>query len=262
MKKSNKWMRTGALLVVLTLVTSTLVGGTFAKYVSKGSATDSARVAKWGVTIETKDYSGNESEGLFRNTYTNNGNTVVGESGAKVIAPGTKGNLADFTITAGKPEVASEVTLGATLTFEGNWKDGTSSDGSEYCPLIFTVDLGAGAGEKKFFIGQTVSNTGLQDSEVNSHGTIQDMADLKLAVETYIEKGSKKYLPGHDYTNETLPITVGWEWEFEQSTVTGQTDQKDTDLGNRAVNDGGSVPKVSLVVNASVEQINDATDAE
>ena len=51
MKKNSKLMRASFVLLVLTLITSCFVGGTFAKYVSEGEGTDSARVAKWGVEV-------------------------------------------------------------------------------------------------------------------------------------------------------------------------------------------------------------------
>lgn len=50
-KKTGKTMRVAGLLLALVLVTSCFVGGTFAKYVTSGTGTDSARVAKFGVEI-------------------------------------------------------------------------------------------------------------------------------------------------------------------------------------------------------------------
>lgn len=46
MKRNNKLMRASGFLLVLTLITSCFVGGTFAKYVSRAETSDSARVAK------------------------------------------------------------------------------------------------------------------------------------------------------------------------------------------------------------------------
>ena len=40
--KRNRWMRAGGLLVVLTLITSCFVGGTFAKYVTENEGMDTA----------------------------------------------------------------------------------------------------------------------------------------------------------------------------------------------------------------------------
>ena len=48
--KKNKMMRTASGLLVATLLTTSMISGTFAKYTTQDEASDSARVAKWGVT--------------------------------------------------------------------------------------------------------------------------------------------------------------------------------------------------------------------
>ena len=49
--KKNKMMRLASAMMVLTLMSTSVISGTFAKYVTKGEATDKARVAKWGVEV-------------------------------------------------------------------------------------------------------------------------------------------------------------------------------------------------------------------
>ena len=49
--KKNTMMRLAAVLLVGVLLTTSVIGGTFAKYTTSDDATDTARVAKWGVTI-------------------------------------------------------------------------------------------------------------------------------------------------------------------------------------------------------------------
>lgn len=53
--KKHWTLRAAGLLFALVLITSCFVGGTFAKYVTSKSASDSARVAKFGVVIEAQD---------------------------------------------------------------------------------------------------------------------------------------------------------------------------------------------------------------
>lgn len=56
MRKINKiMMMTVAILLSLVLITSSVVSGTLAKYTTSSSASDSARVAKWGVTIKATE---------------------------------------------------------------------------------------------------------------------------------------------------------------------------------------------------------------
>ena len=52
--KKNKMMRLASVLLVLTLLSTSVISGTFAKYITTDSANDSARVAKWGVVASVK----------------------------------------------------------------------------------------------------------------------------------------------------------------------------------------------------------------
>ena len=49
--KKNWTMRVALLIVALALITSCFVSGTYAKYVTSTTASDSARVAKFGVQL-------------------------------------------------------------------------------------------------------------------------------------------------------------------------------------------------------------------
>ena len=50
--KKNKFMRLASVMLMLCLITTCAISGTFAKYTTSGTATDTARVAKWGVGVE------------------------------------------------------------------------------------------------------------------------------------------------------------------------------------------------------------------
>ena len=53
--KKNKMMRLASCLLVLVMLSTSMISGTFAKYVTTGSAEDTARVAKFGVDIKYID---------------------------------------------------------------------------------------------------------------------------------------------------------------------------------------------------------------
>ena len=122
----SKTMRLSALLLVLVLVTSCFVGGTFAKYVREAAGGDGARAAKWGVTIEPN---GN----LFSETYETHDATAATlfansvASTDKVVAPGTSGELSQI-VLGGSPEVAVAVNYNSNLELTG-WT--VPADGSE-----------------------------------------------------------------------------------------------------------------------------------
>ena len=113
--KKNRAMRAAGGLLIATLLSTSAVSGTFAKYVSKGSAGDTARVAKWGVVITG---SGNLFSKNYLNGTTNtpttsttaNAISVESSNTDMLVAPGTKSDTTglSFGIT-GKPEVDTRV---------------------------------------------------------------------------------------------------------------------------------------------------------
>ena len=125
--KKNWTLRMAVLALAFTLVSTCLLGGTLAKYITTGSGSDSARVAKWGVEV-------NAGGSLFATTYPIlTTNPAVGTlsvvtnptgDGMKLVAPGTgstqiAGTDLNFGIT-GTPEVACTITIStAGSTFTG-----------------------------------------------------------------------------------------------------------------------------------------------
>lgn len=124
--KKNVMMRVASALLVAVLMTTCAISGTFAKYTTSGSATDNARVAKWGVTVEV---TGTQA---FLNNY-ESGDVVSSVTEEKVVAPGTNGTLATAEIT-GMPEVKVNVKREATLELTG-WTINTEF----YCPIVIKV---------------------------------------------------------------------------------------------------------------------------
>lgn len=114
-KKINKPMRAAGALLVATMLTTCMTAGTFAKYVTTDSATDSARVAKFGVVVNAngnlygKEYAATtDDKPIPWSTISANTGTVQAYSSSDssdVVAPGTKsdGGLG-FNIN-GTPEV-------------------------------------------------------------------------------------------------------------------------------------------------------------
>ena len=119
--KTNKMMRLASVLLVAVLLSTCAISGTFAKYVTEGSANDSARVAEFGVIISA-------SGQLFGDTYkaVGEGNSIVAWSNAsagtvnsgaendRVVAPGTINNDGLVFGIEGSPEV--KVAVNFTVT--------------------------------------------------------------------------------------------------------------------------------------------------
>lgn len=88
MKKSI-FGKIGAAAVVLTLVTSSLVGGTFAKYTSSVNANAMATVAKWSIKFDDADKSISNSKDIVLANTNDNAKTATGtigpESSGKIV---------------------------------------------------------------------------------------------------------------------------------------------------------------------------------
>ena len=219
--KKNKFMRMASVLLVLTLLTTCAISGTFAKYVTSTTGTDSARVAKWGFTDTKSQITLND---LFKTTYDNN---VEGK--ADVIAPGTT-NSANFKFTynttdngATAPEVA--------YTFV------VSTDGST--------------------IGDSIkNNTNIQwKLDDGAWGTWDQMI---AAVKTLSgdESGTKTYAPGQlpAAFNKNQTHTISWEWLFK--TETSGESMAAQDVTDTAMGNAQALDNVSITITITATQID------
>lgn len=220
-------MGTGAAV----LLTMGVISGSFAKYITSGNGTDSARAAKFGVTVTANGT-------MFAGEYATDDEgvgtivkSVVSSGGTDdhVVAPGTKGELVNATIT-GKPEVAVKVSYEPTLDLKG-WAYVDESGLSEYFPIIFKV------GDKKYGI------TGMKDSTgakiANGSANIEG---LKTAVENAIRAYSKNYVANTDLALVAPDyVDVSWEWAYS-----GNSDEKDTYLGDQAAENKAATVELSL----------------
>ena len=238
--KKNKMMRAAAGLMIATLLTTSVISGTFAKYVTSADATDSARVAKFGVEITANGT-------MFATAYNTDDTTITGISQSvisssssdsndvkNVVAPGTSGDLVESTIT-GTPEVAVNVKRVATLELNG-WssKQDKNADASYYCPIVITVN-------NTEYYGLDYANE----------------TAFKNAVEAAINADNKNYEPKTDLSSKkTDTLDVKWKWAFEggNGESVNRTDYADTYLGDQAAT--ATAASISLKVVTTVTQID------
>jgi len=240
--KKNLMMRAASVLLVAVMLTTCAISGTFAKYVTSDNSTDSARVAKWGVSVVAS------GDDLFNNEYTDatNGLTVKSKTpeNENVVAPGTSN--AEFGASgltfaiSGTPEVKVKVSFDFTVTKEiylgvGDYDndttgadDGTYNVATPYYPVVFTLTRGGSpvatgnlAAIKAYFDGLTSTNTNV---------------------------------PANTPLNDVFVLT--WAWEFGDSA----NNLKDTTLGNLAAGTTTTTNEYSLdleyALAITVEQIN------
>lgn len=125
--KKNKFMSLAAVLLVLTLVTACFVGGTFAKYASTATGSDTASVAKWSFKVEGTNIG---TEQTFTMNLFAMPNDDVKQTDGK-IAPGTSGSIVlDFANTS-EVNATYNLTLAAEIS------------GVQELPIEYKLDEGA-----------------------------------------------------------------------------------------------------------------------
>jgi len=218
------------------LLTTSVISGTFAKYVTTASGSDNARVAKWGVEISGM------ADGLFAKTYAKNSettiaNTVVAEE--EVVAPGTKNDKGVTFSLTGTPEVAVKI----DIVVKGSTKE-TITDvvlpGGEYtdwtqAPYTSTFNLADQYNPVVFT---------LKDGETTlATGTLAQ-------IEAFLEGKSGEYEPGTNLSTilggTTGTYTLTWAWTFEGN------DQADTLLGNLAAGNADAIDGASTAVDFKI----------
>lgn len=218
--KKNKMMRIASVLLIAAMLSTCVISGTFAKYVTSGEATDTARVAKFGVAITANGTT-------FANAYQDDpvNASVEVKSDVNVVAPGTGKEMASMTL-AGTPEVAVKVSYVADFAISDNW---TVEGGAFYCPLKINVE------------GTVVDGA-----------TFDNKADFEAAVEALINGWTKTYDAGTDLSTVGADsVSVSWEWPFSTSDA---YDAKDTWLGNQAA--AGNAATVTLTIKTTVTQVD------
>ena len=240
--KKNNMMRLASVLLVLVLLTTCAISGTFAKYVSTATAKDAARVAYWGwgsdATIEFD---------LFDGTYDS---TVDSENDDNVVAPGTSKS--------------------STFTFAYKPIDNWGKDVTDAEVLTGAVAINAPEVDYNFAIAFDVEGdyTDL-DANPNFKWTLNSVeyntvADLKTAVLNLAGTGHTNGLLKYEAntlpaafatnTNDAVANTIGWTWTFETDAdavndgmqADPAQDAKDTNMGNGLAIDAADPTDLSV----------------
>lgn len=239
--KKNVMMRLACFLLVAVLISTSAISGTYAKYVTKGSATDTARVAKFGVQVSANFdslFTQGYEEAKLTSTDDYGIASVWADTAVGVVAPGTTGALADFTIS-GQPEVDVLVSYKATVDLTGQWFDET---GDFYCPLSIVIDH---ADEAPIVL------SGLDYADADA---------FEKAIYDNVNTLTKKYEAGQNLYEARDDLDITWNWAFEGDPAAGlvnkQTDVSDTFLGNWILNYPTEAPFISVTVECTVTQID------
>ena len=214
--KKKRMMRMAAVLLVCVLLTTSVVSGTYAKYITSADSSDSARVANWGFERTNSM----NITGLFKNVYDESVNAKV-----DVIAPGTSGSatfgFAYDETNGNAPEVdytfvvdASKSTCDAAIKNNPNilWK----LDQVEFKPT-----------DEKTSWDQLIAAINAMDGDKEHY----DAGELPAGFGTKDEMH-----------------TISWRWIFSNSVV---NDTNDTNMGN-----ANTLDKVEIVISITATQVD------
>lgn len=200
--KKNWFLRIGLISLVLALATTCLLGGTFAKYTTTVSGSDSIEVAKFAFKATDVDGLELENDGaeinLFADAKTDATDTV--ETG--MFAPGVYG------------------TFSIVLDNTGSDVDVVINDASEVAITLSASDEDA-FDVNTAFIKFVVSNEPI--GEEPAYGAVASLNDLAAAVEAAIELDEGDYIE----KGSAVTIYVAYIWE-------GATDAVDSAIGTFA----------------------------
>lgn len=259
----NRFLRLASGLFVLCLITTSVISGTYAKYVTGDNGNDTARVAKWGVELSTSgtlfgtDYAATDA-GETADSIVVNSTNVASAEDDNIVAPGTKNNKGFQVKLTGKPEVAYKVTAETT---NGTNQDiylkagsygimieayGINADTDFDAKALYTLDAGTYTKAAGFTAGKTYyalqddcnfaedyyplawTLTALDNSETSfglTTGTYTKTSDIANAIVTAL---NNKPFDANEKVDVSYTIT--WEWSFEGNS----NDGADTILGNIA----------------------------
>lgn len=254
--KKNRTMRAATLLLALTLMTSTFVSGTFAKYVTSASGSDKARVAHWGFRTDSDlNATTFTLDNLFLSSYDGDGDTsVTSQNGEDVIAPGTSGS-ASFVLRY-------DNTANSTL---GDGSVDLNMTGPEVA-YTFTVDV------EESIDGAIETNPNIQwKLDSGAWGEWDDMIDAIKLLSGEAD-GSCDYAPGDlpsafgsatgANDDVTGKHTISWQWIFVTADDAGTTDIDEMaiqDAADTLMGNTESLDDCSITITVTATQLDTYT---
>ena len=254
MKNKKSW-KVASLLVALCLLTTCVVGTTLAKYTTTNNAADTARVAKWGVTVSASGTLFGKNYG--KNTSTVASDSIIAETHAdinvkgtdKVVAPGTKNDVGLKLSVTGTPEVAVK------LTAEGTDVSDVFLAAGEYGVMVKAEGVNAATDISGYYTLEAETYTLNGAAAYDGTKTYYQLTDsvnvtaayypIQWTVEGYNELNgknleeittalvgkynNKEFAAGTDLSTQGLTVTLKWAWTYH---VNDDKDKADTILGN------------------------------
>ena len=240
--KKNRMMRLASILLVCVLLTTSVISGTFAKYVTSSNSTDTARVAKWGFD----DTATLNLTGLFAATY--DGETGVAgvaiDGTDNIIAPGTTNTVAFKFTFAGEagdniaPEVdymfVVEAVANSTIdaAIENNTNIQWALDGTYY-----KTDGASTSWDKMLAAIEAL------DGMDGAAGTKYEAGNLPEKFYGTTPDGDKEH-------------TVSWRWLIDDGSATKDAEDNAQNVEDTAMGNDVDLDKVTVSISITATQVD------
>ncbi len=228
--KKNRIIRFASLVLVLTLLSTCAISGTFAKYTTSTSSQDSARVAHWGFE-KTADITITD---LFKNAYDQNVNGY-----ADVIAPGTS-NSATFAFNYDANTSASATAPEVAYTFTVSTEGSSCHQNIQNNPNI------------QWRLNVTENNSKTEGTWGNWTTLINNIQGLAGNGQA---NGTKSYsaqeLP-EAFDNDQI-YEIEWKWIFDNTVDTTATNN---DINDTAMGNADTLANVTIKITITATQVD------
>ena len=178
--RKNRLFILGIFTVMVALVSLSLVSGTWAKYTSSVSGSDSARVAKWEWNYKgAKVTAENVSFDLFGTIYEEDTTSTENHVVSGLIAPGTGGSFAISFENESEVTATMNVTFSQTETsdipvefsFDKNFADGSVKSNIADLSWSQVLSVNSTAVEKTVYWRWTYNGNDANDTALGAKGT-------------------------------------------------------------------------------------------
>ncbi len=272
--KNMKNVKILCAVMAMVLLTTCVIGTTLARYTTGDSASDTARVAKWGIelaiggTLFGSDYAAHNALELNDQIVkAGTSHSVSAINGDKIVAPGTKNDVGFRFDLTGTPEVAyvvlvdnyssESIYLANGYTYGLMLPEYGVNDATDLSDLFVKEASGSTyvkattytAGTTYYRLHDALDLTGSSSYyplvwNVKGDGRLASLNITSTDLEYIVQSTAAAVdaLAGNANEDSTSGFTLTWAWAFD-----GQGDAEDTVLGNLmtdaevvARNDGGS----------------------
>ena len=289
--KNNKNLKVACGLLVLVLLTTCVIGTTLARYTTADSASDTARVAKWGIelavggTLFGTDYAENSATDAPDEMIASTSQSVSSSDGKSIVAPGTKNTTGFAFNLSGTPEVAYDVKV--TVDYNESIESIYLVGGYTYGVMLPEYGVNETTDRSALYVKNsdgTYSSATTFDAGTTYY-RLHDALDLSTDYYPVVwtVKGAYRLAALDSSTNDfaglvdtisaavdalegaanedsTASFVLTWAWAID-----GQDDAADTILGNLMANNGNVVARADGTldfVTVEVDTVNNVATAD